>query len=96
MPDCDWNSFSGKLWFNTSPSTVDRCVRILLSGLANVPYNRGRLNRHRLRRGPADGYQIHWPARCSSLRKPDPDLQYVRLVFVLCQLTHEPDAPRKA
>ena len=40
-------SFPGKLWFVTSPGTVDRCLRILLSGLADLPFSRGRLNRHR-------------------------------------------------
>jgi hypothetical protein len=96
MPDRDWNSFSGKLWFITSPGTVDRCLRILLSGVADVPVSRDRLNRHRQQREPVDRYQTHWPAGSSSLRKPDPDIQHVRLVFFLCELTHESDSPRKA
>lgn len=87
--------FSGKRCFIISPSTVDRCLRVLLSGVADLPPFWGRLDRDRQQRGPADGYPAAWTLESFTLRQPDPDLQCLPLVSVLCQLIDESNAKRK-
>jgi len=94
MPDFNWDAFSGELQFISAPGTVDRCLRILLPGVADLPGSRGSIDRYRQRRRAADGYQTVWHAESSPVRKLDPDIQHVRMVFVLLELTHEPDSKR--
>jgi hypothetical protein len=95
LPDWMGNPSLGKLCFIISPNTVDRCVRILLSGVADLPPFWGCLDRDRQQRGPADGYPAAWTLESFTLRQPDPDLQRVPLVSVLCQLIDESNAKRK-
>ena len=90
-PGFDRQPFSWKLWFVTSPGAVHRYLRILLSGLADLAVSGSGFHDHCLQRGAAHGYQTIWPDRSPSVCKPDSDLQYVCMVFVVCELKHESD-----
>jgi len=96
MPDFGWDSVSGELRFVTSPGTFDRCLRILLPGVADFPGSRGRFNCHRRRRRTADGYQAPRDAGSPAVRQPDSNIQYIRMVLFLRELRHESDSQRNA
>jgi hypothetical protein len=73
-----------------------RCVRFLLPGLADLLGSRGRVNHYRQQCGAPDGYQSVWFPGFSPLRQPDPDLQYLCMVSILRDLTHEYKSPRES
>jgi len=64
--------------------------------MADLIGRRGSVNRYHQQCGTPDGYQSVWLSGVSPLRQPDPDFQYLCMVSILRDLTHEPNSARKS
>jgi len=64
--------------------------------VADLIGRRGSVNRYHQQCGTPDGYQGVWLSGFSPLRQPDPDFQYLCMVSILRDLTHEPNSARKS
>jgi hypothetical protein len=64
--------------------------------MADLVGNRGSVDRYRQQCGTPDGYQSGWLSGFSPVRQSDPDFQYLGMVSILRDLTHEPNSARKS
>ena len=64
--------------------------------MADLVGIRGRVNRYRQQCGAPDGYQSVWFTGFSPVRQPDPDFQYLYMVFILRDLANGPNSPRES
>ena len=64
--------------------------------MADLVGNRGSVDRYRQQRGTPVGYQSGWLSGFSPVRQSDPDFQYLSMVSILRDLTHEPNSARKS
>ena len=64
--------------------------------MADLIGRRGSVNRCHQQRGTPDGYQSARFSGFSPVRQPDPDFQYLCMVSILRDLTHEPNSARKS
>jgi hypothetical protein len=64
--------------------------------MADLVGSRGRVNRYRQQCGAPHGYESVWLPGFSPVRQPDSDFQYLCVVSILRDLTHEPDSARES